>query len=63
MVQSEILKATPEDARLLRAQARAASGLKASSAITSLADFANPNPPGVCASEALIDLEIVAIYW
>lgn len=63
MVQSEILSATPGDARLLRAQAREASGLKASSAVTSLADFASPNPPDEPASEALIDLEIVAIYW
>lgn len=63
MVRSEILSTEPENMRTLRNRAREASGLTASSAATSLADFANPNPPEEPAPEALIDHEIIAIYW
>ena len=63
IVQSGIVNALPQDARLLRSQARQASGLKTSSAATTLTDFVNPNPPEEPTPEALIDLEIVAIYW
>lgn len=63
MVQSGVLSAAPQDARLLRMEARQASGLKTSSAVTSLSDFVDPSPPKEHAPEALIDLEIVAIYW
>lgn len=63
MVQSGIVDAVAQDARVLRSQARRASGLKANSAATALTDFVNPNPPEESAPEALIDLEIVAVYW
>ena len=63
MVRSEVLSTEPENMRTLRNRAREASGLKASSAVTSIADFVNPNPPEEPAPEALIDLEIIAIYW
>lgn len=63
MVRSEILSTEPENMRTLKNRAREASGLKASSAVTSIADFVNPNPPEEPAPEALIDLEIIAIYW
>jgi len=63
MVRSEILSTEPENMRTLKNRAREASGLKASSAVASIADFVNPNPPEEPAPEALIDLEIIAIYW
>ena len=63
MVESGFISSAPEDVRQLRAVARVASGLKTSSEVTSLADFVNTSPPEEPAPEALIDLEIIAIYW
>lgn len=61
--QSGIATAVPENVRLLRSEAREASGLRASSTATSLADFASTSVPDEPHSEPLIDLEIIAIYW
>jgi len=63
LLEAGILTALPENSRTLRAEARAASGLKSNSTATALSDFASKEASDAAVDEALIDLEIIAIYW
>lgn len=63
LLENHIIDEVPTNARALRQQARSHSGLRASSEVQSLADFASPSPAAEPESENLIDLEIIAIYW
>ena len=64
MVQSQLLPEHPENERNLSSEAMAAAELKMSSEAVRLTDFETTgNEDDNLASEALIDLEIIAIYW
>lgn len=63
LVRQGVLDARPTDTRALRIKAREEAGLQASSAATTLSDFVSATNESPREAEALVDLEIIAIYW
>ena len=63
LVGEQLIDCRPENERDLRIAARRASNLEVDSKAKALSDFRSDQPPAVDPTEALIDLEVIAIYW
>lgn len=63
LVDEQMVPSRPSDTRSARIAARDQAGLRSSTAPTGLADFASTRDDGPVPAEALVDVEIIAIYW
>lgn len=63
MIIQGVVTERPADTRAARIKAREEAGLQATSAATALSDFVSATSDTAAEAEALVDLEIIAIYW